>query len=118
MHPPFVLRQGTQDLPGQILVPAAYSGQLVGRPAPKHGGEHDPKDVSQPLPQSLQPPLDLDDQGLWQPQIAQRLFQGLQVALRARLLALEPFAGLLEAALCGLVLSSLGACQGGHGYLR
>jgi hypothetical protein len=36
----------------------------------------------------------------------QRLFQGLQVALRARLLAVEPFAGLLEATLCGFVLSS------------
>ena len=80
---PLALRQGAQDLPGQILVPAAYSGQRIGRPAPKHSGEHDPKDFSQKLPHSLQPPLDLNDQGLWQPQLDQRLFQGLQVALRA-----------------------------------
>jgi len=107
LSPPIVLGQGTQDLSGQLLVLAADSGRLVGRPAPKHGGAHDPKDVSQQLPHRLPPPLDLDDQGLWPPQFIQRPFQGLQVTLRARLLALEPCAGRLKATLCGFVLSSL-----------
>jgi hypothetical protein len=101
---PRVLRPGAQDLPGQVLVPAADSGQLVGRPAPKHGGEHDPKDVSPQLPQRLQPPLDRDDQGLWQPQVDPRRFPGLQVALRARLLVSQPLSELLKAALGGLVV--------------
>jgi phosphonate transport system permease protein len=46
------------------------------------------------------------------------LLQGLPVALRARLLAWAPFSGLLEAARCGVGLSSWGACPGGHGGLR
>jgi hypothetical protein len=84
-----------------------------------------PKDFAQQLPHGLQPPLDLSRQGLRQPQIHQRLFQGLQVALCARLLTLEPRAPLLAATLLGVVLPLLpGLLESpvvrsimGHGWL-
>jgi hypothetical protein len=60
--------------------------------------------LSQPRPQGFQPPCNLDDQGLRQPHVDQRSFQGLQVTLRPRLLALESRAGLRAATLLGAVL--------------
>jgi hypothetical protein len=45
----------------------------------------------------LQPPLDLGRQGFRQSQVEQRLFQGVQEALRSALLVCQPLAVLPEA---------------------
>ena len=114
---PLLLGQGTQDLDGQVLVPVPYPAQFVVGAAAKHGGEHQPKDLAQQFPHRLQSPLDLRCHRLWQAQVDQGLFEGLQRALSTRLLALEPLAVLLRAALFRVILSSLGAGHGRHGLL-
>jgi hypothetical protein len=92
-------------------------GQLVGRPAPKQRGDHHPKGVSEPFHWGLQTPLDRGRQGLRQSPVEQRLFQGLQEALRLPRLLLQPRAVLPEAALLGVVLTSWRSGHGGQGLL-
>jgi hypothetical protein len=104
---PLLLGQGTQDPAGHVRVPATPPGQLVGGPAPTHRRAHPPADLPQQRPQGRQPPRDRDDQGLRPPPVDQGLFQGLQVAWRAGLLALEVVTGLLAAPLLGLRRSPL-----------
>jgi hypothetical protein len=73
----------------------------------------------------LQSPLDLFGHGLWQAQLLQGLFQGLQMVLGPCLCTPEPLARLLAATLLGLLrsfllgtLDSLLVCLGlGHGKL-
>src|SRR5882724_206058 len=114
---PLLLGQSAQYPRGQVLVPNAHLGQLVGGPAAQHRGEHHSKDLTQQLRLGLQPPLDLDRQGLWQTQVDQRLFEGPQIALRAHLLLLETLTVLPDAAPPGALLTSLGSGHAGHGLL-
>jgi hypothetical protein len=46
---PLLLGQRPQEAAGEMLIPDPDLRQLVGTPAPKQGGEHHPKDVSQQL---------------------------------------------------------------------
>jgi hypothetical protein len=118
LPPPLLLGQGPQDAGGQVLVPGAHPGQFVVGAAAKDGGEHQPKALAQPFPPRLQSPLDLLRHRRGHAHIDQGLFQRLQVALCASVLALEMLAVLLKAAVLRVVLSSVGACHGGHGLLR
>jgi hypothetical protein len=118
LPPPLLLGQGTQALGGQVLIPPSHSSQFVVGAAAKQGGEHQPKYLPHQFPYRFQSPLDLRRQRLWQTQVDQRLFQGVQRALCASLLALELLAVLLKAAVLRVELSSLGTCHGGHGLLR
>jgi hypothetical protein len=65
----------------------------------------------------LQPPLALGRQGLRQSQVEQRLFQGVQAALRSPWLVFQPLAVLPEASLLGVILTSLRSGHAGHGLL-
>src|SRR6266511_551462 len=65
----------------------------------------------------LQSPLHLFGDGLWQPEFLHGLFQGLQVALRPRLLSLEPLTLLVQAVLPGFLQSLVISCGLGHGSL-
>src|SRR6266511_4543428 len=65
----------------------------------------------------LQSPLHLFGDGLWQPEFLHGLFQGLQVALRPRLLSLEPLTLLVQAVLPGFLQSLVRSCGLGHGSL-
>jgi hypothetical protein len=122
--PPLLRGPGPQDVAGQSLVPEAHPGPFVGSPAAKQRRAHAPEDLASPLPHGLQPPLDLRRQRLRQLPIHQRLFQRLQGALCASLLALESRARLLEATrldvvlprLPGVVESPVVCARVGHGW--
>jgi len=114
---PWPRGQGPQEAAREVLIPAPDPAQFVVAAAAKQRGTHQPEDLLQPCRDRVQSPLNLLRQDLGPVQVTQRVLQGLQRPLSPGLLVLETRARLLEAALLGLLCSSLGGYHGGHGLL-
>jgi hypothetical protein len=112
---PGAFGQGAQDARGQVLVPSARAGQLLGIDAAEERGEHQAEDCAKPLLLGSQAAFDLGDEVVGQAQIMESLVEGVNSALGLSLLALVAFFG-IETPPCdgfGVLFDvSLGA---GHG---
>jgi len=85
---PRAFRQSAQHARGQIFVPAAGAGQLIGIDAAKECGKHEAEDFAEPLLLGSQAAFDLGNEVVRQAEIVEGLVEGFDIALGLSLLVL------------------------------
>ena len=110
---------GAQNARGEILVPSACSGQLIGTATAEKGGEHEAEDFTEQLLLGSQAAFDLGDEVVGQAQVMEGLVEGFDIALGLSLLAFVAFLGMQATPCDGLSLFSGVSFGWGHGeFLR
>src|SRR5882724_911382 len=90
---PGTFGQGAQDARGQVLVPSARAGQLIGIAAAEERGEHEGKDFPEELLLGSQTAFDLDNEIIGQTEIIESLAQRFDIALGLFLLVFMALLG-------------------------
>jgi len=90
---PGTFGQGAQDARGQVLVPSARAGQLIGIDAAEERGEHEGKDFPEQLLLGSQTAFDLGNEVIGQTEIIESLAQRFDIALGLFLLVFMALLG-------------------------
>src|SRR6266567_4285450 len=90
---PGAFGQGAQDARGQVLVPSARAGQLIGIDAAEERGEHEGKDFPEQLLLGSQTAFDLGNEVIGQTEIIESLAQRFDIALGLFLLVFMALLG-------------------------
>jgi hypothetical protein len=84
---PGTFGQGAQNARGQVLVPSARAGQLIGIEAAEERGDHEGQDFPEELLLGSQAAFELDHEVIGQTEIIEGLAQRFDIALGLFLLA-------------------------------
>jgi hypothetical protein len=111
--------QGAKDARGQMLVPSAHTGQLIGTATSKERGKPEAEEFSEQLLLGSQATFNLDDQIIGEAQVIEGLVKGFDVTLDLSLLALVTFLSAQATTIDGFGVFFCASSVWGHGgFLR